>query len=164
MRTNAVGRTMDGLVGVGGIVGVEGCRINEGRHWARQDLAGSRQARPAMWGCGNSPRAWTLLSIQKIPISRNQCTRAQTPSHECPNTRPRSKHPPHLWKFKTKWQVRGLGRHQVRKSHLGAPPPSPQSVTAYRKRCHCVEGVTLRLAAKFHARPSLAMCLFVLVD
>ena len=47
MRTNAVGRTMDGLVGVGGIVGVEGCRINEGRHWARQDLAGSRKARPA---------------------------------------------------------------------------------------------------------------------
>ena len=47
MRTNAVGRTMDGLVGVGGIVGVEGCRINEGRHWARQDLAGSRKARMA---------------------------------------------------------------------------------------------------------------------
>ena len=47
MRTNAVGRTMDGLVGVGGIVGVEGCRINEGRHAARQDLAGSRKARPA---------------------------------------------------------------------------------------------------------------------
>ena len=37
MRTNAVGRTMDGLAGVGGIVGVEGCRINEGRHWARQN-------------------------------------------------------------------------------------------------------------------------------
>ena len=48
MRTNAVGRTMDGLVRVGGIVGVEGCRINEGRHWARQDLAGSRKARIAL--------------------------------------------------------------------------------------------------------------------
>ena len=54
MRTNAVGRTMDGLVGVGGIVGVEGCRINEGRHAARQDLAGSRKARPAPGVAANS--------------------------------------------------------------------------------------------------------------
>ena len=35
-------------------------------------------------------------------IARNQCTRAQTPSHVCSNTRPRSKHLGHLWKFKTK--------------------------------------------------------------
>ena len=47
MRTNAVGRTMDGLVGVGGIVGVEGCCINEGRHWARQNLVGFVKARIA---------------------------------------------------------------------------------------------------------------------
>ena len=48
MRTNAVGRTMDGLVGVGGIVGVEGCRINEGRHAARQDLVVFVKARGAL--------------------------------------------------------------------------------------------------------------------
>ena len=47
MRTNAVGRTMDGLAGVGGIVGVEGCRINEGRHWARQNPVGFVKARMA---------------------------------------------------------------------------------------------------------------------
>ena len=45
MRTNAVGRTMDGLAGVGSIVGVESCLINEVRHWAIQDLADFRKAR-----------------------------------------------------------------------------------------------------------------------
>jgi hypothetical protein len=44
MRTNAVGRTMDGLVGVGGIVGVEGCRVNKVRHAARLALVGLGKA------------------------------------------------------------------------------------------------------------------------
>ena len=63
----------------------------------------------------------------------------------------------------------GLARYSVvgrwwrkkGKPHLGAPPPSPQSVAAYRKRCQRVEGVTLRLAAKFDARPILATCVLL---
>ena len=68
MRTNAVGRTMDGLVGVGGIVGVEGCRINEGRHWARQDLVDLRKARITLGVAANH------MLLRHASKSANCCT------------------------------------------------------------------------------------------
>ena len=45
IKAHAVGRTVDGLLGVGDIVGIEGCCIDEVGHAARRRHAGLGKAR-----------------------------------------------------------------------------------------------------------------------
>ena len=81
------------------------------------------------WGCGTHVgdiETFLELSTHRVHSKFNQRPRAQTPPHECPNTRPRSKHPRHLWKFKTKWLVRGLGQIKRKKIPLARRHPPPK--------------------------------------
>jgi hypothetical protein len=124
-KAHAVGRTVDGRLGVGVIKGRNGHRI---------DQVGGKGARLGNFGFGKALRALgvaandllpghfagTFLLIKNLLMTKNQCPMAQTPPHGCPTTRPRSKHWGDVRKFKKKAEARGKREEKGRKKTQAA--------------------------------------------